>query len=208
MHLMKRQLVGLAILLLVGPALGAVPQAPAPAELAARMTGRWKLNRELSPDLAQPGPGRGRRGGVPSFAIAPGVPQRGGRGDSGAGELRGEPPALTVAEAAAQAALAVIQEVPPELTIEATAAVMTLTEPRGPSLFQIDGKEAKVEVPGGVIKVKSRWDRAGLRQDFSSAMRKVTRLWSVDANGRLALNQRVEGLSLKRSDVQAFFDRQ
>jgi len=205
---MTKQLVGLAILLLAGSGLGPAPQAPAPGELAARMTGRWKLNRELSPDLAKPGPGRGRRGGGPSFAVAPGVPQRGGRGDSGAGELRGEMPAVTEAEAAAQAALAAIQEVPPELTIEATLAAMTLTEPRGPSLFQIDGKDAKVEVPGGVIKVKSKWDRASLRQDFSSAMRKLTRSWSVDSNDRLVLNQRVEGISLKRTDVQAFFDRQ
>lgn len=208
MHLMKNPLVALAIFLLAGSFLGAVPQAPAPGELAARMTGRWKLNRELSPDLARPGPGRGRRGGGPSFAIAPGVPQRGGRGDSGSGEPRGEMPAITEAEAAAQTALAAIQVVPPELTIEATAAVMTLTEPRGPSLFQINGKDAKVDVPGGIIKVKSKWDRASLRQDFSSAMRKVTRSWSVDANDRLVLNQRVEGLSLKRTDIQAFFDRQ
>jgi hypothetical protein len=207
-HLMKNQLVGFAILLLAGSGLGAVPQAPAPGELAARMTGRWKLNRELSPDLAKPGPGRGRRGGGPSFAMAPAVSQRGGRGDSGASEPRAEMPAVTAAEAAAQAALAAIQEVPPELTIDATPAVMTLTEPRGPSTFQIDGKDAKVEVPGGVIKVKSKWDRTSLRQDFSSAMRKVTRSWSVDASGRLVLNQRVEGISLKRTDIQAFFDRQ
>ena len=117
-------------------------------------------------------------------------------------------PAVTAAEAAAQAALAAIQDVPSELTIEATPAVMTLTEPRGPSIFQIDGKDAKVEVPGGVIKVKSKWDRASLRQDFSSAMRKLTRSWSVDASDRLVLNQRVEGISLKRTDIQAFFDRQ
>jgi len=205
---MKHHVVALAILVLAGSGLGAVPQAPAPGELAARMTGRWKLNRELSPDLAKPGPGRGRRGGGPSFAIAPAVPQRGGRGDSGAGELRGEMPAVTEAEAAAQAALAVIQDVPPELTIEATATVMTLTEPRGPSLFKIDGKDAKVEVPGSVIKVKSKWDRATLRQEFSSAMRKVTRSWSVDANNRLVLNQLVEGISLKQTTVQALFDRQ
>lgn len=208
LHLMKKHIVALAILLLAGSGLGAVPQAPGPAELAARMTGRWKLNRELSPDLAKPGPGRGRRGGGPSFAVAPGVLQRGGRGDGGTGELRGEMPAVTEAEAAAQAALAAIQVIPPELTIEATAAAMTLTESRGPSVFQIDGKDAKVDVPGGVIKVKSKWDRASLRQDFSSAMRKLTRSWSVDANGRLVLNQRVEGISVKRTDIQALFDRQ
>lgn len=207
LHLMKKHIVALAILLLAGSGLGAVPQAPGPAELAARMTGRWKLNRELSPDLAKPGPGRGRRGGGPSFALAAGAAQRGGGGGGGA-EPRAEMPMITDAEAAAQAALAAIQDVPAELTIEATATVMTLTEPRGPSVFQIDGKDAKVDVPGGVIKVKSKWDRASLRQDFSSAMRKLTRSWSVDANGRLVLNQRVEGLSLKRTDTQALFDRQ
>ena len=190
LHLVKKHIVALAIVLLAGSGLGAVPQAPVPAELAARMTGRWQLNRELSPDLAKPGPGRGRRGG------------------SGGAEPRIEMPTVTAAEAAAQAALAAIQDVPAELTIEATATTMTLTEPRGPSVFKIDGKDAKVAVPGGTIKIKSKWDRVGLRQDFSSAMRKLTRWWSVDANGRLVLNQRVEGISLKRTDIQAFFDRQ
>ena len=208
LHLVKKHIVALAIVLLAGSGLGAVPQAPVPAELAARMTGRWQLNRELSPDLAKPGPGRGRRGGGPSFALAAGAAQRGGRGGSGGGEPRIEMPTVTDAEAAAQAALAAIQDVPAELTIEATATTMTLTEPRGPSVFKIDGKDAKVAVPGGTIKIKSKWDRVGLRQEFSSAMRKLTRSWSVDANGRLVLNQRVEGISLKRTDIQAFFDRQ
>ena len=119
-----------------------------------------------------------------------------------------ERPMITDAEAAAQAALTAIEQIPTELTIAATAAEMKLVEARGPSLFKIDGKNTDVAVPDGTIKVKSRWDGGLLRQEFSSAMRKLTRTWAVDANDRLVLGQWIEGIGLKRRDVAAVFDRQ
>jgi hypothetical protein len=206
---MLHRLIALASVLLVAQAIGgATPQTPGPAQLAALMTGKWRLNKELSPAMVSPGPGRGRRGGGPSRAVTFAAPQRGGRGGGDSREPAREVPFVTDAEAAAQAALSVLEQVPIELTIEATAGQLTLTEPRGPSVFRIDGKATPVEVPGGTIKVKSRWDRASLRQDFSSALRKLERSWSVDSSDRLVLTQRAEGVSIRRRDSQAIFDRQ
>jgi hypothetical protein len=111
-------------------------------------------------------------------------------------------------EIAAQAALSVIQQLPLELTIQAMPTEITLIEPRGQSHFRIDGKNTSVEVPGGTIKVKSRWDRGGLRQDFSSVQRVLRRSWSVDSNNRLLLTQRIESATLNTKESRAVFDKQ
>jgi hypothetical protein len=179
---------------------------PADVDLATKMTGRWTLNAQLS----DPESGRGgRRGGRPAYAVAGGF-QRGARGGGGnVAEPAPQMPSLTPAEAAAQSALSVVQQVPQELTIEATATEITFVEPRGDLVFQIDGKNTPVEVPGGSIKVKSRWDRAGLRQEFSSTQRVLHRTWSVDATGRLlTLKQRLEGIGVNAKERQSVFDRQ
>jgi hypothetical protein len=207
---MLHRTIALTVALLSAQGLGsATPQTPGPVELAARMTGTWKLNRELSPGMAEPGGGReGRRGGL-SLAAAFAAPQRGARGAGGdSREPAREVPFVTDAEAAAQAALGLLERVPLELTIEATPTQMRLIEARGPSVFLIDGKTTPVDVPGGTIKVKSRWDRASLRQEFSSAQRKLGRSWSVDSSHRLVLTQRFEGVSIRRRDSQATFDKQ
>lgn len=184
---------------------GAIGQTPPAAELAARMSGTWRLNTELTPA----GPGGGRRGRGASFALAAGAaPQRGGRGGGGANEPGFERPMVTSEEAAAQAALAAIQQIPLELTIEATATEMKLVEPRGESLFKIDGKNAEVGVPGGKIKVKSKWERGKLRQEFSSALQALVRSWSLDAAGRLVLTQHLQSPTFNSKEVQAVFDRQ
>jgi hypothetical protein len=184
---------------------GALLQAPTNAELAVRMTGRWKLNKELSPAVGSGG--EGRRGRGASFSVAPGTPQRGGRG-GGEGAPGFERPMVTTEEAAAQAALAVIQQVPLEMTIDATVAELNLVEPRGPSLFKIDGKNTPIEVPGGRIKVKSKWDRGKLNQEFSSALQALVRSWSVDADGRLVLTQHLQSPTFNSKPVRALYDRQ
>lgn len=178
---------------------GALAQQPAPADLTSRMTGKWKLNKELN---------EGRRGRGASFAMsAAAAPQRGGRG-GGASEPGLERPMVTSEEAAAQTALSAIQQVPLELTIEATANEMTLVEARGESTFKIDGKNATVRVPGATIKVKSKWERGSLRQEFATALRALVRSWSVDSEGRLVLTQRIQSPTFNSKEVQAFFDRQ
>ena len=175
-------------------------------ELAAKMSGRWTLNTALSDQVS----GRdGRRGGGAAYAVAPGA-QRGARGGGGnVAEPSPQMPGVTPEEAAAQQALAVVQQPPAEMTIEATATQIKFIEPRGDSLFQIDGKSTRVDVPGGSIKVKSRWDRAGLRQEFSSTQRVLHRTWSVDAAGKLlTVKQRLEGIGVSGRETQTVFDRQ
>ena len=119
-----------------------------------------------------------------------------------------ELPMTTTEEEAAQKALTIIQQVPPEITIEATPAEFRTMEPRGESVFKIDGKNAAVAVPGATIKVKSRWDRTTLRQEFSSAMRTLKRSWAIDGNGRLVLRQHSESIRGSTKELEALFDRQ
>jgi hypothetical protein len=184
----------------------AILQPASPADLAAQMTGKWRLNAALSDQ------GRGpARGGGPAYSRTAASYQRGARGGSAGNvpEPMPEPSRVTAAEAAAQQALAVVQQAQPEMTIAATTTEITFQDPRGDSVFQIDGKNKTVEVPGGSIKVKSRWDRATLRQEFSSTQRVLHRTWSVDATGRLlTLKQRLEGIGLKGRETQAVYDRQ
>ena len=213
----RRKLAALTIVaatvLLAGEAPGAVfIQPPNVPELAAKMTGRWRVNKELSPDLSNSGRGReGRRGMGPSFGVMLIAAQRGGRGGGGGGggaESGADMSPLVPAEVAAQAALSIIEQVPLELTIEATPAEIKVTEPRGQSVFRIDGKSTPIEVPGGTIKVKSKWDKASLRQEFSSTRRMLLRSWSVDSNGRLVLAEHIESVAFKTKETLAVFDKQ
>jgi hypothetical protein len=206
-----RLTLALAILLPIAvcPAMLAA-QSGTPADVAAKMSGRWKLNETLSPGLATP-PARGRVGGGRGalFAVAAPAWQRGGRGGGGGGGGGNEAGSPVMdEEAAAQAALTTIQQVPSELTITASGESIEFTEPRGASVFKIDGKNATVAVPGGAIKVKSRWDKGSLRQEFSSTQRILKRAWSIDDQGHLVLTQHIESVALTTKDARAVFDRQ
>jgi hypothetical protein len=61
--------------------------------------------------------------------------------------------------------------------------------------------------PGGTIHSKSKCGKGALRQEFSSAQRKLVKSWSIDANDRLVLVERVESATLI-SESKAVFDRQ
>jgi hypothetical protein len=201
----------LAALLAAGPGLATPRTQGVPADLASKISGRWRLNPSLSPGLAEP-PARGRSGGAGRgalFAVAAPAFQRGGRGGGGGGASGGgaDSPIMSE-EVAAQAALDIIQQVPPELTITAGADSVEFVEPRGQSQFKLDGKNATVEVPGGTIKVKSRWDRGTLRQEFSSAQRTLKRSWSIDDQAHLVLTQHIESINVMTKEARAVFDRQ
>lgn len=70
-------LVGATIAVTIAAALGVAPpvtaQGGSAAETAARLTGHWKLNAELTPVSAKPGGDRGRS----SFVVASAAVQRG-----------------------------------------------------------------------------------------------------------------------------------
>jgi hypothetical protein len=207
----KTGLVGATIAVTIAAALGVTPpvtaQSGSAAETAARLTGHWKLNAELTPVSAKPGRGGGRS----SFAVASAPVQRGGGGHGGGrggGGDAGEASApLTAEESAAQTALSILHQVAMEMTIEATVETITVREPRGEWRFTIDGKNTAMDVPGGMLHSKSRWDHSALRQEFSSAQRKLVKIWSVDANDRLVLTERYESIAVN-SESRAVFDRQ
>jgi hypothetical protein len=185
-------------------------QGTSPKEMAARLTGSWKLNGDLTPTSPKPGRGRGLPGGAAgSFAALLSPVQRGGRGgDRGGGGGRTEASApLMPGEAAAQAALSILHEVPIEVNIEASVEAVTFRDPRGEWHFKIDDRNSTMEVPGGTLRTKSKWDRGMLRQEFSSAQRALVKTWSIDANDRLVLIEKIESITFK-SESKAVFDRQ
>jgi len=185
-------------------------QSADPKELAARLSGVWKLNADLTPASPKPGRGGGFAGGAAgSFAALLSPVQRGGRGgDRGGGGGRGESSApLMAAEVAAQTALSILHEVPIEISIDARAEDVTFRDPRGEWHFKIDDRNSTMEVPGGMLRTKSKWDRGLLRQEFSSAQRALVKTWSIDTNDRLVLVERIESVTL-RSGSKAVFDRQ
>jgi hypothetical protein len=186
-------------LLVSGVALGA--QKISPADAAARLTGTWTLNRELSPGFRAPGarPGGPGRGGL-RFAMAS-MPQRGG------GNTPMTASDLSPAELAAQAAMRQLQQIADEIRIDATAERVTFTDARGERSYTIDNKNAKITVAGAEVSTKSRWDRTVLRQEFSTASTKLTQTWDVDADGRLVLTAKLESLRLRTPDQKAVFDR-
>src|SRR5262249_16441323 len=159
-------------------------QSTTPAQIAVKLSGHWKLNTELTPVSAKPGRGPGQA----SYTLARAPVQRGGRGGDSAGGGSGQPgdasSPLMAEEVAAQSALSVLHQVPMDLTIEATADTITFHEPRGEWHFRIDAKNSTMQLPAGTLPRRSRWDHAALRQEFSSAQKKLVKSWSIDANDR------------------------
>jgi hypothetical protein len=173
---------------------------------AAKFSGRWKLNPELTPVAAKPGRGRGG----PSFAVSRAPVQRGGgRGGGGGGGGGGSDASspLMAEEVAAQAALAILHDVPVELTIESSTDNITFREPRGEWHFKVDGKNNAMDAPGGTIHSKSKWDHGTLRQEFSSSQKKLVKAWLIDASDHLVLTERFESMTVN-SESKAVFDRQ
>jgi hypothetical protein len=188
-------------------------QEGAPADVAAKISGNWKLNLELSPSVTAPGRSGGRdrsRGGGASLAVGLAPLQRGGgRGGGGGGEPGGEAGAeMPPEEIVAQRVLQAFQRVPTDVTIAATATSVSFKDPSGQGTFAIDGKTVEITVEGSKIKVKSKWERAALKQEFSTSRRKVIRSWGPDATGHLILAMKVESMMMNTIETRAVFDRQ
>jgi len=197
------------IVLAMAGAVSAGGQKTAPAEVAARMSGTWKLNRELSPSLAPParggagGPGRGSA----AFMIAGGAGQRGGGGGGGmqspstAADL---PPDVL----AAQAAMRELQQLAETVTVKAAADSISVSDPRGERTYAIDGKASKLTVGTANIEVKTKWDKAALRQEFSSPSTRLVRSWEIDEQNHLVIKSKIESLTMNSKEVKAVYDRQ
>ncbi len=187
---------------------GVLAQKASPADVAAKLSGTWRINRELSPSFTS-APARGRAGGGaamrPSFAMAGGLAQRGGGRGGDAGGSAGD---LTPEEIAARGAIKQLQQIAVTVTIAATPESVSFTDSTGVQTYAIDGKSANREIAGAKISVKSRWDKLTLRQEFSSPQSKLIRSWEVDEAGHLVLKVRIESMTLMTPEVKAVFDRQ
>jgi hypothetical protein len=186
-----------------------------PADVAAKLSGNWKLNRELSSGVGGPNRG-GSGGGAPgraAFALAGGAlsGQRGGgggRGGAGGGGETSMPGDLPPDVVAAQAAIRDLQQIPESLAIRAAADTITFTDPRGERTFAIGNKTAKLEVNSARVDVKSRWDKSALRQEFTTAQTRLVRSWEADEQGHLVLKARIESMTTNSKEVKAVYDKQ
>ena len=192
------------LLTLVGVSAAARAQKLTPAEAATRLSGTWVLNRELTSGFSAPGRRGGGRGGGLQMAVAPGFAQRGG---GGGGTAPNDASDLSAGELAAMAAMRELQQLAAVITIKATPEQIVFEDARGQRSFALDGKSVRMTVAGAEVSTKSRWDKAVLKQEFSTAQSKLTQTWDVDENGRLVLVAKVESLRLVTPDQKAVFDR-
>jgi hypothetical protein len=202
----------LMIVLIALSTAGVIAQLGTPADVAAKISGTWKLNLELSPSVTAAGRsgGRGRSGaGRASFVVGLAPVQRGGRGGGGGSEPGGGEASAPVSpeEIAALKVLEGFQQIPTDVSIIATADTVTVKESSGQGTFAVNGKTIEIPVDGATIKAKMKWDRDALRQEFWSVRRKVIRTWSLDPSGHLVLTMKVETM-MKIPEVRAVFDRQ
>ena len=175
------------------------------ADVAANLTGTWKLNRELSDTMAAPGRGAGRGGGA-SFAIGAPVLQRGGGGRGGDSPATSAD--LTPDELAAQAAIRQLQGVPEVIAIKASAETVSFSDTRGERTYPANGKKTTVDMSGAKVNVKTSWDKSTLKQEFSTPKATLTEVWQVDDSGHLVLKTKVESITLVSKEAKAVFDRQ
>lgn len=188
--------------------IGASAQKSPPEDLAAKLSGTWMLNRDLSTGFRAPA---GRRSGGPlaprpMLAIAA-LPQRGGGGRGGGGGYS-DATDLTPAQRAEQAAMQQLQQIAAQITIKASADSITFIDTRGERTFTTNDKASKIDVSGSPVSVKSKWDKSTLKQEFSNTQAKLVETWALDEAGRLVLTAKVESMALRTPEQRAVFDRQ
>jgi len=181
---------------------GAGAQRLSLADVAAKLSGTWVLNRELSTGFRAPG----RRGGRTMFASAAAVPQGGG-GRGGAGGGASDASDLTPEQRAQQAAMRQLQQIAEEMTIEASADSVTFTDARGERTYAINDKAGKVDIGGALVGVKTKWDKSVLKQEFSNPQAKLVQTWGVAETGHLVLSAKLESMTLMTPEQKAVFDR-
>lgn len=195
------------------PDLSAVASAKAearmqPQDLAGKLSGTWVLNSDLSKGFGAPG--RGRGGPQPqalfaATATATVVPQRGG---GGAGAGSSDATDLTPEQRAEQAAMRQLQQIEARITIKAAADSVTFIDSRGEHTYAISDKASEIFVSSSPVKVKSKWDKQVLKQEFTNPQAKLVQTWSIDGTDHLVLTAKVESLRLITPERRAVFDRQ
>ena len=175
-------------------------------DLAGKMSGTWVFNRELSSGFGAPGRGRGgpRPGALfAATAMAAPAAQRGS--GSGFGNEAGD---LTPEQRAEQAAMRQLQQIDVRITIKAAADSVTFVDTRGEHTYAVNDKTATTFIASSPVKVKVKWDKQTLKQEFSNTQAKLVQTWSVDGSDRLVMVAKVESMSLQTPERRAVFDRQ
>jgi hypothetical protein len=181
-------------------------QRATPAELAARVTGNWRINLDLSPQFRP----TGRQGA----SAAPVVPRALGglpllavqRGGGGAPAASADPRIL-----AGQRAIRGLQQVPDVTAIEATAERVTFKDMRGERTYDVNNRSVRTEVGDGAeITVRSRWNNNALQQEFVFDETRVTHIFEVNAEGtRITFTLRLDNFSgTPGSQARAVYDKQ
>jgi hypothetical protein len=71
----------------------------------------------------------------------------------------------------------------------------------------VNDNASTIDGGGSPVKVKSKWDKQSLKQEFSNTQAKLAQTWSVDGADHLALTAKLESLTLVTPERKAIFDR-
>jgi hypothetical protein len=173
-------------------------------DVAGKLSGTWVLNRDLSTGFAAPGPGRGRGGGD-SRPPSPGLRRPGPlfatvaaaqKGARGGRSTPSDATDLTPEQRAEQAAMRQLQQIDEHITIKASAEAVTFVDARGERTYQINDKNVTIDVGGSSVKVRSKWDKRVLRQEFNNTQAKLVQTWGLDDADHLVLTAKVESLTM------------
>lgn len=181
-----------------------VAQKMTPADVAAKFTGTWTVNRDLSPGLSPAGGGRGARFEVSPLPSPAAFQRGGGRGGGGAIEISAE-------DRAGNAAIAALQGVAPQVEIVASVDSVTFKDPRGERTFPVTDKSVKVTISGAEITTKSKWDKSTLKQEFSFGESHLTQTWELNSAGdRLNMKMVVQNMNNPSAlrEIKAVYDKQ
>lgn len=197
--------------MMIAASMPAAGQKKSVADVARRMSGTWRLNRELSPAFGASGrAGRGRtRGGAPHGSLF----QRGGLPQGvRANPTNTEPTPsgasdLTPAELAERSAIRQMQQIPPTMVIAAAADHVSIEDERGEQSCATDGRAGKVRAFRVYMDVKCKWDKDRLRQEYAITRSKLIRVWRVGDDDRLVLTAKIEGINQNTPEAVAIFDR-
>ena len=198
----RRMRIALGAIAVTGTGLivGAVAQKLTPAEAAARLSGTWTINRELTSGFNAAGR-RGGRGGGGNFSLggnaarfgptASYAQRGGGTGPSTASDMSD----LSPAERAEMAAMRELQQLAEVITIKATAEQVAFEDVRGQRTYVIDNKNTKITVAGSEVNTKSRWDKAIAQAGVLDAFEQADSNLGGRRDGRLVLTAKVESLA-------------
>jgi len=190
------------------PVVLALARPMSPAEAAARLSGKWKLNEELSPPL--------RAGSSPLAAAGQGGPQGSRRNGNG-----GRPQAYETQRMIEERNIRVralyreIAVAPETLTLTVSVATAKFVDPDGlERLVNINLKKEKLDLGTAIVDCRSRWNGTALTIDLEGGPDlKVTEIFELAPTGTQMLvtiragDEHDPGAGIIRGQIQRVYDR-